>query len=191
MKKRILAAALTLAILLMGAGCSGGGTPPVLTFDGIELTLGEGRPYDLKDAGFEFTLPGGGIAVGDLPGKSWLSEFLSARKDGASYAYLYVYNPDRDEKTVSLTTVYKVTFRMQTEDKSYWAENNVLVNGIDFSGLDSAAVKEKMTDYKLANETDAGSLRFEDGKYKYYFSFDEATGLVDEVTVELTISKNY
>ena len=70
-------------------------------------------------------------------------------------------------------------------------DTHALVNGIDFSTFDSAGVKEAMADYKLGIETDWGTLRYDDGKYKYFFEFDEESGLVNEVTVEIVFGKSY
>lgn len=190
MKKCIVSMCLLIAVIFSMTGCSGGGTPPVLTVDGTDITIGESRPFDLPE-GFETSFAGNVIAIGEMPGNSWLSDLMVAEKDNVNYAYLYLYNPDRDSKSYNLANIYKVTFHMHSEEESYWAEDNILINGMDFYGMNSDEVKEQMKDYKLANETDFGSLRFEDGSYKYFFSFDEATGVVDEITVEMTIRKNY
>lgn len=183
------------AFLLFGtAGCSliaGGGTPPVLTVDGIEITIGESRPYDLTSQGFETSFAGNYAVIGDMPGNSWLSDLMSAKKDDETYAYLYIYNPERESESYGLCKIYKMTFDMNSEEKDYWAEDNILVNGIDFKGMDSGEVKVAMADYELARETDAGSLRYEDGDYEYFFYFDEETGAVQEISVELVIPKSY
>ena len=70
-------------------------------------------------------------------------------------------------------------------------DTHALVNGIDFSSMDSAGVKEAMAAYKLGKETDSGTLRYDDGEYKYFFRFDEATGLVNEISVEIVFGKSY
>lgn len=194
MKKRVTIVCLVCLMLFSAVGCSavsGGGTPPVLTVDGIDITVGESRPYDLTSQGFETSFAGNYMAIGELPGNSWLSDFLVTKKDESTYAYLYIYNPDRESASYGLSTIYKATFTMHSEEKDYWAENNILVNGVNFYNMTSDEVKEAMKDYKLANETDFGSLRYEDGSYKYFFSFNEESGVVEEISVEMTIAKSY
>lgn len=194
MKKWGVIASMLVFLLLPAAGCSliaGGGTPPVLTVDEIDITIGESRPCDLTSEGFETSFAGNYMVIGELPGNSWLSNFMVAEKDNSNYAYLYVYNPDRESKAYGFATIYKVTFCMNSEEKDYWAENNILVNGMDFHEMTSDEVKEAMKDYKLAHETDFGALRYEDGEYKYIFYFDEETGVVEEIDVELVIPKSY
>lgn len=194
MKKRGVIVSMLVLFLLQAAGCSliaGGGTPPVLTVDGIDITIGESRPYDLTSQGFETSFAGNYMVIGDMPGNSWLSDLMSAKKDDETYAYLYIYNPERESESYGLCKIYRMTFDMNSEEEDYWAKDNILVNGIDFKGMDSDEVKVAMADYELARETDAGSLRYEDGDYEYFFYFDEETGVVQEISVELTIPKSY
>lgn len=192
MKKCISMVMLFVSLMLAGTGCSSDeGTPPVLNVNGIEITLGASSPGNLTSQDYEAVFPGNYVPIGNMPAKSWLSSFLSISKDHQTYGYFYLYNPENEEKPYLSSTIYKVTFHMNSEEESYWAENNILVNGVDFFGMDSASVKEKMSEYKLANETDSGSLRYEDGSYEYFFRFDEETGTVSEITVEMTISKSY
>ncbi len=186
---------LVIALLSMTAFCAGcserGGTPPVLTIGDTEITLGESSPGHLLSQDFEVAFAGNYMPIGNMPANSWLSDLLVAKKDQKNYAYLYIYNPEKKETPYLNATLYKVSFKIHSKEEDYWAENNTLVNGIDFSGMDSPAVKEAMADYKLANETDSGSLRFEDGSYKYFISFSEETGVVEEVGVEMAIAKSY
>lgn len=78
---------------------------------------------------------------------------------------------------------------MYSEEESYWAQDNVLINGIDFYGMDAEAVKEKMSEYKIASD-DSTYLSYKDGKYSYRFTFDES-GIVEEIEVEMSIDKSY
>ncbi len=126
-----------------------------------------------------------------MPGKSWLSTFMTLKKDGSSYAYLYVYNPGRDEVFVTSATIYKLSFSMHAEDteSSYWAEDNVLVNGVNYFGMNADDVKETMTEFKALSE-DSDYLSYQDGKYTYRFDLDD-NGIVEEVEVEMDIDKDY
>jgi len=193
--RKALLAMLVGMLALCGTGCSSsGGTAPVLTVGGVELTVGESHPASLTSEDFETTFPGNYMVIGAMPGKSWLSTFMVAQKEGKNYAYLYVYNPDREEKQYGLATIYRVDFDMNSEEADYWAEDNILVNGINFYGMDYEAVKEAMASYKLKGEADSEELmyqRYEDGKYKYIISFNKETKIVESVSVEMTISKSY
>ena len=189
MKKRILAIVLTLALLLALPGCSGsGGTPPVFTLGGTDLTLGESSPGTVSVTEYQMSLPGK-EAIGMLPKKTWLSEFIIVKKDKETYAYLYVYNPTSQEVPVLSATIYKLSFKMNSEENDYWAKDNILVNGINFYGMDTAAAKEAVKDYKV-EELDTGTLRINDGKYRYFIRFDDA-GIVEEVQVEFEIPKSF
>lgn len=131
-----------------------------------ELTLGEFTPYNLPQ-GFECTLAGNYIPIGKMPANSWMSDLWSAKKDGETYIYFYVYNPSREEVTYTGATIYKINFCMNSEENSYWAVNNVLVNGINFYGMNSDEVKAAMQALKAPRETSYGSLIYEDGQYSY------------------------
>lgn len=183
----ILAAAMAMAL----SGCSSKGTAPVLTVDGKEVTLGETKGSVFPLTEFAMEIPGQGTPMGMMPGKSWLSTFMTLKKDGKSYAYLYVYNPDRSEVLVTSATIYKVTFSMHSEETeaSFWAEDNILVNGVDYSGMDAEAVKDTMAEYKALSE-ESEYLSYRDGKYLYRFDLDE-NGIVEEVEVEMEIDKSY
>ena len=126
-----------------------------------------------------------------MPGKSWLSTFMTLKKDDQSYAYVYVYNPERSEVLVTSATIYKLSFSMHGEDTeaSYWAEDNVLVNGTNYFGMDADGVKETMAEFKALSE-EGDYLSYRDGKYLYRFELDE-NGVVDEVEVEMDIEKSY
>jgi hypothetical protein len=191
MKKRLAGLILAAAMALNLSACSSGGTAPVLTVAGKEVTLGEtgGSVFPLTE--FEMAIPGEGTPIDKMPGNSWLSTFMTLKKDGSSYAYLYVYNPGRDEVMVPSATIYKLTFRMHSEeeDASYWAEDNVLVNGVNYFGMDAEAVKGAMAEYKLLSE-ESDHLSYRDGKYLYRFDFGES-GIVEEVEVEMEIDKSY
>lgn len=178
-----------LLLVALATGCSGGGTPPVLDFDGIEITIGESRPYDLTSEGYETSLAGGALFLGDLPANSWLSEFLVLEKGGKTYAYLNVYNPTREAKTVGLATLYEVRLQFSTTELDRRGET-VLINGISFEGLGAERVKQAMAACKQI-EVSTGSLVYKDGEYRYIFRFAEDTGLIEEVQVEMQISKSY
>lgn len=79
---------------------------------------------------------------------------------------------------------------MNSEEADYWTTSNIVFNGINLYGMDSAAVKEAMSEYKLNSEGDSGSLYYVDGKYNYSISFDN-NGLVEEVSIEMDIPKSY
>ena len=82
-------------------------------------------------------------------------------------------------------------FYMNSEDEIFWAEDNFLVNGINFNGMTSDQVKEAMKEYTPVSETSTNSLRCEDGTYKYCIDFNETTGLVERVAVELVLAESY
>ncbi|MCI9282560.1 MAG: hypothetical protein HFG56_04640 [Lachnospiraceae bacterium] len=184
----ILATMMTLSLC---ACSSGGGTAPILTVAGKEVILGDTGANVFPLTEFEMTIPGEGLPIGKMPGKSWLSTFMSLKKDGSSYAYLYVYNPGREEEVVTFATIYKLSFTMHTEDSesSHWAEDNVLVNGVNYFGMDANGVKETMTQFKALSEDD-DYLSYKDGKYTYRFDLDD-NGIVEEVEVEMKIDKSY
>ena len=188
MKRGIAVLTLAVTLALATTGCSSG-TAPVLTVAGKEVTLGETGASVFPLTEFDMEIPGGGVPVEEMPGKSWMSTFMSLRGDGGSYAYLYVYNPGRDSVWVTSATIYKLSFHMYSEEESYWAQDNVLINGIDFYGMDAEAVKEKMSEYKIASD-DSTYLSYKDGKYSYRFTFDES-GIVEEIEVEMSIDKSY
>ena len=189
MKKYLLTAILILSVLMTVTGCSGGGTAPVLTLGEKEVALGDCTPGNFDSVDLEIGVPGGGIPIGNIPGNSWLSGFLTAGKDYNTYAYLYVYNPDRDEVPYFMSKVYKVDLHFDSEDQTFWEDGSILVNGINFSGMDVSAVKEALADYKLKTD-DADHLFYKDGKYSYSIDFGE-DGTITEVTLEEEISKSY
>ena len=192
MKRRLAGVILAAVLALNLSACSsGGGTAPVLTVAGQEVTLGETGAGVFSLTEFEMAIPSEGTPIGKMPGKSWLSTFMTLKKDGSSYAYLYVYNPGRDEVFVTSATIYKLSFSMHAEDteSSYWAEDNVLVNGVNYFGMDADGVKETMTEFKALSE-DSDYLSYQDGKYTYRFDLDDS-GIVEEVEVEMDIDKGY
>lgn len=189
--QKLLLPVIMAVLVFVCTGCGETGTPPVLTVGGVEITLGESTMRELETEGFEMTAPGGGLLIGKMEARSYLTTLISAKKDKETHAYLYIYNPSREDNYYSSCIIYQLKFTMNSEDKSYWAKDNVLVNGTNFFGMDSAAVKEAMSEYKLARETDKGSLRYEDGDYKYFFYFDETTKVVSEVSIEMAIPKGY
>ncbi len=190
MKKRVLLCACMLMLMAMClSACGEKGTPPVLTVDGKEIILGESSSYNLPE-GFECMLAGNAIPIGLMPANSWMSDLWSAQKDGETYAYFYVYNPSREEITYSRATIYKLSFCMNSEEKSYWAQNNILVNGINFCGMNSDEVKAAMQAFKAPKETSYGSLIYQDGQYSYVIRFGD-NGLVEEVEIEMSIAKSY
>lgn len=192
MKSRFIGIFLAAVVLVLTmSACSSGGTAPVLTVAGKEVTLGEtsGSVFSLTE--FEMTIPGQGTPIDKMPGKSWLSTFLVLKKDSKNYGYLYLYNPGREEVMVTSATIYKVSFSMHGDDTeaSYWAEDNVLVNGTDYSGMDAEGVKATMSEFKALSE-DGSYLSYKDGKYTYRFELDES-GTVKKVEVEMDIEKSY
>lgn len=189
MRKRWMSLYVMVCMLFMLAGCGESGNPPILTVDGIEMTLGTSRPIDLTSKGFESSFAGGYLVIGELAANSWMSDLMSIQKDKETYAYVYIYNPTNEAETYSFCNIYKIKFKMNSEEESFWAENNVLVNGIDFYGLTVDEVKENMQDFKLASETDT-SVHYEDGSYNYYFRFDD-NGIIEEIEVEMEIRKSY
>lgn len=189
MKRNIAGILLAVTLALTVTACSSGGTAPVLTIAGKEVTLGETKGSVFPLTEFEMTLPGGGVLLEEMPAKSWLSGFMVLKKEDTQYAYVYVYNPERDSVPAASATICEITFHMHSEEAAYWAEDNVLVNGIDFSGMDVEAVKEAMSDYKLSTDEN-NYLFYKDGKYIYHFTFD-GDGIVDEVDVQMTIDKSY
>lgn len=194
MKKRILLFACAWILMAVSlAGCGGsGGTPPVLTVDEKGMTLGDATPFSFPE-GFEFIFAGNYIPIGSMPGNSWLSNLLAAKKDGETYAYIYLYNPEKEDVTYLGATIYKISFRMNSEDASYWAVNNILVNGINFYGMNVDEVKAAMQEYKAPSEfsyDDSVTLMYTDGDYDYTIRFGK-DGLVDEVEVEMAIGKSY
>lgn len=191
MKKQIAAIILLAALTMTLSACSGGGTPPVLTVAGKEVTLGESALSVFPMTEFEIKLPNQGMPIGKMPGKSWLSSFMSLSNDDGSYAYLYVYNPDSDEVMVTSATIYGISFHMYSEDPdvSYWAQDNALVNGVDYFGMGAEGVKETMAEFKTLTESD-DYMAYRDGKYTYSFHLDE-NGIVEEVEVEMKVNKSY
>lgn len=187
LKRKIAGILLAAAMALSMTACSFGGTKPVLTVAGKEVILGETDASVFT--GFQITLPGGGAATDDLPGMSWMTSFLCLEKGKKEYAYLYVYNPKRQSVRANSARIYKVAFTMNGLYSSYWAEDNVLVNGIDFFGMNMDEVKEVMSEYKLSSEYER-LLFYKDGKYSYTFKFT-GEGIVDEVEVEMKIDKSY
>ena len=189
MKKYLLTTILILSVLMTVTACSGGGTAPVLTLGEKEVALGDCTPGNFDSAGLEIGVPGGGIPIGNIPGNSWLSSFLTAGNESGSYAYLYVYNPDRDEVPYFMAKVYQVELHFDSKDQTFWEDGSILINGINFCGMDTAAVKEAMADFKPKVD-EADHLFYRDGKYSYSFDFGE-DGTVTEVTLEEKISKSY
>ncbi|MCI8269441.1 MAG: hypothetical protein HFG55_07265 [Lachnospiraceae bacterium] len=183
----IILAAVT--ALSLSACSSSGGTAPVLTVAGQEVILGETKASVFPLTEFEITIPLEGIPMGKMPGRSWLSSLMSLKKDNCSYAYLHVYNPGRDEVLVTSATIYMLSFGMHTEEANYWAEDNALVNGINYFGMDADGVKETMANFKALSEDD-DYLSYRDGKYTYRFDLDE-NGIVEEVEVEMKLDKSY
>lgn len=188
MKNKILVFGLACLMFVMLAGCSssGTGTIPVVTLDGVEMTVGESDIYTFLEAKKDFTADvSGGILspVNSLDGNSWLSESIYLKKEHTRYAVVNVYNPNKDSESVYNCPISELTITPES--------GNALVNGIDFFVMDSPTVKQTMEKVKLARETDTGTLRYEDGDYKYFFTFDEETGIVSEITVEIVFPKSY
>lgn len=186
-KLSFMATLLLLVVFLMS--CGGSGVAPVVTVDGTDLIIGESYMYTLTktDDGYEERLykagAVGAIPYGELEANSYCEDLIHIYKDDNPCITVMVYNPGGESKMLSLCPISKLTFSME--------DTHALVNGIDFSVLDSAGVKEAMADYKLGIETEWGTLRYDDGKYKYFFDFDEESGLVNEITVEIVFGKSY
>lgn len=186
-KFSLLCAILLLTTVL--TGCGGSGVAPVVTVNGTELTIGESYIYTLTqtDEGYQERIyradAVGAVPYGELEANSYCADLLHIYKDDRPCVTVKVYNPGRENKLLSLCPISELTFSME--------DTHALVNGIDFSAMDSAAVKEAMADYKLGTETDSGTLRYDDGEYKYFFRFDEESGLVNEITVEIEFGKSY
>lgn len=192
MKKLFLATVLTITIVFGGTGCSkDSGTPPVISMEGIDITIGQSRPYDLTSQGFETSFSGKYFAIGEMPAKSWLSMPMSVSKDNQGYAELFLFNPNRESKLYDLCTINEVKFRIDSEDYEYWTEDNILVNGVNFYGMDSASVKEQMSEYKQPRETSYNSLVYTDGIYHYIFTFDKEDGILTKIDVKMDIAKSY
>lgn len=192
MKKLFLATVLTITIVFWGTGCSkDSGTPPVISMEGIDITIGQSRPYDLTSQGFETSFSGKYFAIGEMPAKSWLSMPMSVSKDNQGYAELFLFNPNRESKLYDLCTINEVKFRIDSEDYEYWTEDNILVNGVNFYGMDSASVKEQMSEYKQPRETSYNSLVYTDGIYHYIFTFDKEDGILTKIDVKMDIAKSY
>lgn len=166
------------------------GTPPILTIEGTELTLGISSPNDLYGQDFEFSLPNQYTFYNMMPANSWSYESLPVVKNDEMYAWFYVYNPTREEVYCTGATLYKIDFEMYSGEDSIWTENTILVNGINFYGMNKDEVKAAMQEYKDPKETSYGDLAYNDGKYSYYIYFDD-NGLVKEVSVEMTFPKSY
>lgn len=186
-KWSFMAALLLLSALL--TGCGGSGVAPVVTVNGTDLIIGESYMYTLTktDEGYQERLyktgAVGAVPYGELDANSYCEDLIHIYKDDHPCITVMVYNPSNESKTLSLCPISELTFSMD--------DTHALVNGIDFSAMDSAGVKEAMADYKLGTETDWGTLRYDDGKYKYFFRFDEESGLVSEITVEIVFGKSY
>lgn len=189
MKAKLIFTATLLLMVALLTGCGGSGAAPVVTVNGTDLIIGESYIYTLTQTedGYEERLyradAVGVIPYASLDANSYCNDLIHVYKDDQPCITVMVYNPSRESKTLSLCPISKLTFSMD--------DTQALVNGIDFSTLDSDGVKEAMADYKLGIETDWGTLRYDDGKYKYFFEFDEESGLVNEITVEIVFGKSY
>ncbi len=190
MIKRILTYACIIVMLTTClTGCGGKkGTPPVLTFDGTDITIGSSSPSALSGQGFALTFIGGYELTGTMPGKSWMSDLLIAGKDDERYGYFYIYNPERVETSCLNATIYQVSFYIHSEEYADWTKNNILVNGINFYGMNIDDVKAAMA--PLTTSSSGPYLVFNDGDYTYLITLG-ADGLVEEVEIELNFSKSF
>ncbi len=193
MKKRIRLGYLLLIILTMicCSGCGEKTAPPILTIQDINITIGSSHLSDLTSNGFMPTFTGNQMVIGDLSGKSRLADTISFKKDNNTYARVHIYNPDKNSKSYEQSVICQLEFCMHSEEESYWADDNCLVNGINFNGMTSEQVKDAMKEYTVAAGANTDSLCYEDGAYKYYISFNEGTGFVEKVIVELVLGEEY
>lgn len=185
-KKKLTVLCMTLLVLFSMTGCSLlRGDRPVVTIGGAQVKVGQTTPNDLRDFNAHF---GGSVgASGVLPAGSWLVDSILIDKNDTHYARVRVYNATSSSKSYTTAPIFVLSFNMHSEEKSGWAEDNALVNGIDFCGMTSDDVKDAMADYELNREDEDGSLHFHKGDYRYSFTFTSSSGFVDEVKIEYDI----
>jgi len=109
-------------------------------------------------------------------------------KDDERYGYFYIYNPERVETSCLNATIYQVSFYIHSEEYADWTKNNILVNGINFYGMNIDDVKAAMA--PLTTSSSGPYLVFNDGDYTYLITLG-ADGLVEEVEIELNFSKSF
>lgn len=173
-----------ISLLIFASGCSmAQGDVPILTVAGQDIVLGMNKPNDLED--FKFSDPHHMLLPGQLDPYTYAYSSIPAYCDDIQYADLYIYNPTNKAAYYVNCYLYKISFYMKTEKHSQWAEDNILVSGIDFCGMNADEVKEAMQKYKLVSEQDDGTLQYKDGDYTYVINFQEDNGLVEKVTVEM------
>ncbi len=191
--KKTMSAVLLFSLLisLYGCGSSDPGTAPVISYESNEITLGEATLGEMIDAGYDVGIYGSDESDYALPGRTWLAEFLTAKMDDTTYAYLYVYNPEKEDLSLDQCTLNKIKIGFPYDDQNvYWADNT-LVNGINFTGMNYEEVKSTMSEFDLSKETEGFSQTYEDGEFTYLFYFDEQSDTVKEVLIEDEIGKTY
>ena len=187
-------------LLLIGLGVGyffymKGMVKPVVSINGTEVTV-DMTVQELVSKGFSVgdSISGKGdmnlSAQPQIPGESYTSTFYYVYKNGEyTNVVFHVYNAGVNSVNLPDSKIYE--FRYNPSDKS--AKTSVLINGIDFSGLDKAesvaaleelGIKFKASDKDEFISGDKNIIFGDSGNYSYMLETDTEGNTVRNIEVK-------
>ncbi len=175
---------LIMAVALGACAAKDPGTPPEVLLDGVPVVVGETRPMDLSDQGFETNDLGAFLTK--LPDKSWTSSIFLKKGDD-SYASITLVNDTREEQAVFSCVIEELGFYALDDTN---AGLNISINGVNPIGMTEAELQEAYPELEMDDDT--GDYRFHylrDGDYSIRFEY--SMGVLTDIDVMHSFSKSY
>lgn len=185
LSKLLLICTLLATVVLGGCGKKDPGTPPDVLIDGTAVVVGEMKPADLEDKGFE--TDASEKFISSLPERSWTSS-IYLRKDGVSYARLTLVNESKDDKRVSQCMIEELCF--YSLDKKDSNELNISINGVNPIGMTQDELKNAYPDLEL-DDADSDYLFHYLRNGDYTVRFEYANGVLKEIEIKHSFPKSY
>ncbi len=184
-RKSAIGICMLAAAAVMGAcAAKDPGTPPEVLLDGVPVVVGETRPMELSDQGFETNDLGAFITK--LPDKSWTSSIF-LEKDDISYASITLVNDTREEQAVFSCVIEELGFYALDDTN---AGLNISINGVNPIGMTEEELKAAYPELELDDDT--GDYRFhylKNGDYSVRFEY--GLGVLTDIDVMHSFSKSY
>ena len=185
LRKSAIGICMLAAAAVMGAcAAKDPGTPPEVLLDGVPVVVGETRPMDLSDQGFETNDLGAFITK--LPDKSWTSSIF-LEKDDISYASITLVNDTREEQAVFSCVIEELGFYALDDTN---AGLNISINGVNHIGMTEEELKAAYPELELDDDT--GDYRFhylKNGVFSVRFEY--GLGVLTVIDVMHSLSKSY
>ncbi|MFB8376244.1 hypothetical protein [Paenibacillus taichungensis] len=165
--------------------------PPVITFDGTEVILGETKLKTLIDGGFTRVINSttDHLVGSSLPGMAFNHHLLYVTKgEEPKYAGLSLLNEDKNEQPLEDCVIYSINYWMYLRGTSI-VYPDILINQVNYRGYTMDQVKVAMEGKEIVSD-DSGFLMLIDGDYRYTFKFDDS-GEVVTIDIEMEFPKHF